>query len=222
MEGMKYGYARVSTDDQTPALQLAALKKAGCKTVFKDDGLSGATTKRPALLRCLKKLEHGDTLILWKLDRLARISHRTGFLWEGGEVQVTESRRDRRLSGGGGRKTACNATQRRIPTSVRILCSLRQASYSGSREALHPGQHGLEFAVLFGGGLIERGGLRAELHVDRLALDFVGPFEVRAVTPGRIAVAGALRLAVLHHALQDGPLQEIVQLLEFLPDLMEA
>jgi DNA invertase Pin-like site-specific DNA recombinase len=69
---MKYGYARVSTDDQSPASQLAALKKAGCKTVFKDEGLSGATTKRPALLRCLKKLEHGDTLIVWKLDRLGR------------------------------------------------------------------------------------------------------------------------------------------------------
>ena len=69
---MKYGYARVSTDDQTPALQLAALKKAGCKTVFKDDGLSGATTKRSALLRCLKKLEPGDALIVWKLDRLGR------------------------------------------------------------------------------------------------------------------------------------------------------
>jgi len=66
---MKYGYARVSTDDQTPALQLAALQKAGCKILFKD-ALSGATTKRPALLRCLKKLEHGDTLIVWKLDRL--------------------------------------------------------------------------------------------------------------------------------------------------------
>jgi DNA invertase Pin-like site-specific DNA recombinase len=61
---MKYGYARVSTDDQTHALQLAALTRAGCKTIFKDDGLSGATTKRPALLRCLKKLEHGDTLIV--------------------------------------------------------------------------------------------------------------------------------------------------------------
>jgi DNA invertase Pin-like site-specific DNA recombinase len=72
MAGMKYGYARVSTDDQTPALQLAALKKAGCKTIFNDDGLSGATTNRPALLRCLKKLEHGDMLIVWKLDRLGR------------------------------------------------------------------------------------------------------------------------------------------------------
>ncbi len=72
MERVKYGYARVSTDDQNPALQLAALKKAGCQTIFKDEGLSGATTKRPALLRCLKKLEHGDTLIVWKLDRLGR------------------------------------------------------------------------------------------------------------------------------------------------------
>jgi DNA invertase Pin-like site-specific DNA recombinase len=69
---MKYGYARVSTDDQTPALQLAALKRAGCKTVFKDEGLSGATLKRPALTRCLKTLQDGDTLIVWKLDRLGR------------------------------------------------------------------------------------------------------------------------------------------------------
>jgi DNA invertase Pin-like site-specific DNA recombinase len=69
---MKYGYTRVSTDDQNPALQLAAVQKAGCKTVFKDDGISGATTRRPALLRCLKKLEHVDMLIVWKLDRLGR------------------------------------------------------------------------------------------------------------------------------------------------------
>ena len=45
---MKYGYARVSTDDQSTALQLTVLKRAGCKTLFKDEGLSGATTKRPA------------------------------------------------------------------------------------------------------------------------------------------------------------------------------
>jgi DNA invertase Pin-like site-specific DNA recombinase len=69
---VKYGYARVSTDDQKLALQLSALQKAGCNTIFKDNGLSGATTKRPALLRCLKKLEHGDVLIVWKLDRLGR------------------------------------------------------------------------------------------------------------------------------------------------------
>ena len=45
---MKYGYARVSTDDQNPAMQLAALKKAGCKTVFKDE-VTGAHVNRPAL-----------------------------------------------------------------------------------------------------------------------------------------------------------------------------
>jgi len=42
---MKYGYARVSNDDQSPALRLAALKKAGCQSVFKDAGISGAATK---------------------------------------------------------------------------------------------------------------------------------------------------------------------------------
>jgi DNA invertase Pin-like site-specific DNA recombinase len=65
---MKYGYARVSTEDQNPALQLAALKKAGCQKTFKDER-TGANTKRPALLRCLKTLQDADTLIVWKLDR---------------------------------------------------------------------------------------------------------------------------------------------------------
>jgi DNA invertase Pin-like site-specific DNA recombinase len=69
---MKIGYARVSTDDQKTALQLDALKRAGCEKVFKDDGLSGAIRNWPALLRCLKKLQCGDTLIVWKLDRLGR------------------------------------------------------------------------------------------------------------------------------------------------------
>lgn len=68
---MKYGYARVSTEDQNPALQLEALKKAGCKNIFKDE-LTGAHVNRPALQRCLKALQSGDTLIVWKLDRLGR------------------------------------------------------------------------------------------------------------------------------------------------------
>jgi DNA invertase Pin-like site-specific DNA recombinase len=68
---MKYDYARVSTEHQNPAMQLAALKKAGCKTVFKDE-VTGAHVKRPTLNRCLKTLKTGDTLIVWKLDRLGR------------------------------------------------------------------------------------------------------------------------------------------------------
>jgi DNA invertase Pin-like site-specific DNA recombinase len=68
---MKYGYARVSAEDQNPALQDAALKKAGCKTIFKDK-VTGAHVNRPALTRCLKTLLPGDTLIVRKLDRLGR------------------------------------------------------------------------------------------------------------------------------------------------------
>src|ERR1022692_154459 len=69
---MKYGYARTSTDDQTTALQLAALKRARCSSIFEDKGSSGASVKRPAVSRCLKALRAGDTLIVWKLDRLGR------------------------------------------------------------------------------------------------------------------------------------------------------
>ena len=56
---MKYGYARVSTDEQNPVLQLAALKKAGCRETFTDQGISGTAKKRPALLLCLKILQPG-------------------------------------------------------------------------------------------------------------------------------------------------------------------
>ena len=47
-------------------------KKDGCTKIFTDEGLSGATSKRPALRRCLKTLDRGDSLTVWKLDRLGR------------------------------------------------------------------------------------------------------------------------------------------------------
>src|SRR3989442_9417699 len=68
---MKIGYCRVSTDDQNPDLQLTALKRAGCRTIFTDKA-TGATVKRPELAKCLKALKAGDTLVVWKLDRLGR------------------------------------------------------------------------------------------------------------------------------------------------------
>lgn len=71
---MKIGYARVSTDDQNPDLQLAALRAAGCERVFTDKA-TGANVKRPELARCLKALTAGDTLAVWKLDRLGRSLH---------------------------------------------------------------------------------------------------------------------------------------------------
>lgn len=69
---MKIGYARVSTLDQNPDLQTAALKKAGCRKLFIDHGRSGASFDRPELTLCLKSLRAGDVLVVWKLDRLGR------------------------------------------------------------------------------------------------------------------------------------------------------
>ena len=68
---MDIGYARVSTDDQSLALQLDALKAAGCKRVFRDVA-SGAKTDRSGLDEAFSHLREGDTLIVWRLDRLGR------------------------------------------------------------------------------------------------------------------------------------------------------
>jgi DNA invertase Pin-like site-specific DNA recombinase len=68
---MQLGYARVSTDDQNLELQLDALKSAGCKRVFTDK-LSGTRTSRPGLDEALSHAREGDTITVWKLDRLGR------------------------------------------------------------------------------------------------------------------------------------------------------
>jgi len=68
---MFIGYARVSTRDQTPALQIDALQAAGCEKLFEETA-SGAQRDRPQLTAALDYLREGDTLIVWKLDRLAR------------------------------------------------------------------------------------------------------------------------------------------------------
>jgi len=65
------GYARVSTDAQTTALQLDALHAAGC-TIIHEDSVSGALRSRPRLDRALVDLHAGDTLVVWRLDRLGR------------------------------------------------------------------------------------------------------------------------------------------------------
>ena len=69
--GELIGYARVSTTEQDPALQLDALQAAGCARVFTDRA-SGAIEERAELVRALDYARAGDTLIVWKLDRLGR------------------------------------------------------------------------------------------------------------------------------------------------------
>ena len=71
-EGAIIGYARVSTDDQNLSLQTRALDAAGCTRIFTDKGISGARGSRPGLNAALLALEKGDTLVVWRLDRLGR------------------------------------------------------------------------------------------------------------------------------------------------------
>src|SRR5689334_11715700 len=68
---MLIGYSRISTTDQTLNLQLDALKQAGCGKVFTDT-ISGAKAERPGLGEALEYVRAGDTLVVWRLDRLGR------------------------------------------------------------------------------------------------------------------------------------------------------
>lgn len=70
---MKIGYARVSTIDQNLDMQIEALKDAGClpDNIYSEH-ISGVKTKRPEFMNCMKFLREGDTLVIWKIDRLSR------------------------------------------------------------------------------------------------------------------------------------------------------
>ena len=68
---MQIGYARVSTEEQTLELQKDALTKADCSRIFTDVA-SGANTERPGLAEAINFVRSGDTLVVWKLDRLGR------------------------------------------------------------------------------------------------------------------------------------------------------
>jgi hypothetical protein len=92
--------------------------------------------------------------------------------------------------------------------SVDIVYLLGQMSESGFRETLQPRQNDLEFAVLFGGGFVEGSGMRAELHIDGLAFDLIGPFEIRAMTFGGVSAAGALRPAAFIMRLKTVPFRK--------------
>jgi len=69
--GEPVGYARISTDEQNLDLQLDALHETGCKRIYKDTG-TGSLKHRPQLDACLDYLRAGDTLVVWRLDRLGR------------------------------------------------------------------------------------------------------------------------------------------------------
>ncbi len=68
---MKIGYARISTRDQSLSMQTEALKAAGCVKIH-EEVASGAKTVRPVLDEIIRNLREGDTVVIWKLDRLGR------------------------------------------------------------------------------------------------------------------------------------------------------
>ena len=68
---MKYGYARISTNGQELNLQIDALKKAGCQKIFKEIA-KGVKTERCELSKLLSVVKPGDTIVIWKLDRIGR------------------------------------------------------------------------------------------------------------------------------------------------------
>jgi DNA invertase Pin-like site-specific DNA recombinase len=71
---MKVGYARVSTVDQNLDFQIDALKENSCEQIFQDK-VSGAADKRKRLEEALQYVRSGDTLMVWRLDRLGRTMH---------------------------------------------------------------------------------------------------------------------------------------------------
>ena len=83
---MLVGYARVSTLDQSPALQRDALEGAGCGRIFEETA-SGAQRDRPQLRAALAWMREGDTLVVWHLDRLARTTRQL--------IETVEDLRDR-------------------------------------------------------------------------------------------------------------------------------
>ncbi|PPI86255.1 recombinase family protein [Candidatus Pantoea edessiphila] len=68
---MRIGYARVSTNEQDPSMQISRLKDSGCSLVF-DEKVSADCWNRPRLLQLINRLGPGDVLVVWKLDRLSR------------------------------------------------------------------------------------------------------------------------------------------------------
>ena len=67
---MKFGYARVSTQDQNLEIQTSELEKFGCERIYMEK--RSAVKERPELVKMLEQLREGDSVVVWKLDRLGR------------------------------------------------------------------------------------------------------------------------------------------------------
>ena len=175
-----FGYARVSTQDQTTALQLDALEAAGVDKLFIDHGVSGAATSRPQLDRCLATLmESGGVLVVWRLDRLGRnLGHLVSVVQELGDrgVAFKSLTENIETESASGRLTfhvfASLAQFERELTKERTLAGLEAAKARGQRlgrpAALTPDQ--IRHAALLVSGGVSAGEVARSLNVGRSTL----------------------------------------------------
>ena len=87
---MLIGYGRVSTADQDPRMQVDALTATGCEKIFSETA-SGARADRPQLMAALNYMRPGDTLVVWKLDRLARSVRQLSYSQKLVTVRIAEA-----------------------------------------------------------------------------------------------------------------------------------
>jgi DNA invertase Pin-like site-specific DNA recombinase len=148
---MKIGYARVSTDEQSLALQMLALKRAECDPIFTDQAASGANRNRCGLNNALASLERGDVFVVWRLDRLGRsLSHLVALVDQLGrrgiEFESLTERIDTHSSGGMlmFHMMAALAEFERALIRERTLAGLAVARANGKRLGRKPAMSGDE------------------------------------------------------------------------------
>ena len=184
MSGEKIGYARVSTEEHTLALQLDALATAGCARVFKDVGVSGSARQRPGLDRCFAALRPGTVMVVWKFDRAFRsLKHALDVLedFEARGIDFCELAHNIDTTTAMGRAffhiRGAFAELERGLTSERTIAGMEAARQRGVRigrpPALTPDQitrtHGM---VSRGEVSIESAAARLDVHADTLKRGF--------------------------------------------------
>ena len=140
--GVLIGYARVSTAEQSVEMQVEALKKAGVdETYIYNESVSGSKKNRPELAKALRSLEAGDTLVVWKLDRIARSMTHLLELLEGLEA------RDLRF------RSLTEGVETETPAGrliLHVLAALAQFERDLIRERSRAGVVAIERGVKFG------------------------------------------------------------------------
>ena len=148
---MLIGYARVSTDDQMLDLQRDALKEAGCERIFEDT--ASAATERPGLEKTLSHLRAGDTLVVWRLDRLSRslkdlIARAEGLRTQGVGLRSLKEAIDTDSSGGRlifhifGALAEFERALIRERTQAGLQAARARGRQGGRRKRLNPRQRG--------------------------------------------------------------------------------